>query len=265
MRIVLLVCAMAVAAAAQTPTVTNARLETKAVNGNALEFLHKTVASENGPMWFGYAVESDGPPSDSCETRLEDGRGEVAQKRAVHLEGSRELLVLYRTQNHEIQKIRPVSGECPLDAGGLRFVWITGVDAASSLALLSEQVSQREKEVALLTIGMHAKGGTEALIRFAKQDPSSHVRGQALFWLAQKAGQKSVRAIQDALENDPDTEVKTKAVFALQQLPKGEGVPLLIQVAKTNRNAEVRKQAMFWLGQSGDPRALAFFEEILAR
>jgi hypothetical protein len=27
----------------------------------------------------------------------------------------------------------------------------------------------------------------------------------------------------------------------------------------------VRKQAMFWLGQSKDPRALKFFEEILSR
>ena len=54
-------------------------------------------------------------------------------------------------------------------------------------------------------------------------------------------------------------------MFALSQLPKEEGVPMLIQVAKTNRNPEVRKQAMFWLGQSDDPRALAFFQEVLAR
>ena len=59
--------------------------------------------------------------------------------------------------------------------------------------------------------------------------------------------------------------MKKKAVFALSQLPKDEGVPMLIQVARTNRNAEVRKQAMFWLGQSKDPRAVQFFEEILAR
>ena len=61
----------------------------------------------------------------------------------------------------------------------------------------------------------------------------------------------------------PNTEVKKKAVFALSQLPKDEGVPLLINVARTNANPEVRKQAMFWLGQSKDPRALAFFEEVL--
>jgi hypothetical protein len=36
-------------------------------------------------------------------------------------------------------------------------------------------------------------------------------------------------------------------------------------VARKNRNKEVRKDAMFWLGQSGDPRALAFFEEVLTK
>ena len=53
-------------------------------------------------------------------------------------------------------------------------------------------------------------------------------------------------------------------MFALSQMPAEEGVPLLINVARTNSNPEVRKQAMFWLGQSKDPKALAFFEEVLA-
>jgi HEAT repeat protein len=48
-------------------------------------------------------------------------------------------------------------------------------------------------------------------------------------------------------------------------LPKEEGVPRLIEVAETNHNREVRRQAMFWLGQSNDPRALAFFEKVLAQ
>jgi HEAT repeat protein len=74
-----------------------------------------------------------------------------------------------------------------------------------------------------------------------------------------------VAAITGAIENDPETEVKKKAVFALSQLPKDEGVPMLIQVARTNKNGEVRKQAMFWLGQSKDPRAVRFFEDILTK
>jgi len=103
------------------------------------------------------------------------------------------------------------------------------------------------------------------MIRMAHDDQSGHVRGQAMFWLAQKAGKKAAGAITDAIENDPDTATKKAAVFALTQMPADEGVPLLIQVAKTNKNPVVRKQAFFWLGQSKDPRALAFFEQVLSR
>ena len=91
------------------------------------------------------------------------------------------------------------------------------------------------------------------------------MRGQALFWLATRASREALSAITGAIENDPDTEVKKKAVFALSQMPKDEGVPRLIDVARTNKNGEVRKQAMFWLGQSNDPRAIKFFEEILLK
>jgi hypothetical protein len=105
----------------------------------------------------------------------------------------------------------------------------------------------------------------DTLIGMAKNDRAPEVRSQALFWLAQKAGKKGAAAIQDAIRDDPETEVKKRAVFALTQLPKDEGVPELIRVARTNRNPAVRKQAFFWLGQSKDPRALAFFEEVLTK
>jgi HEAT repeat protein len=120
----------------------------------------------------------------------------------------------------------------------------------------------REKAIFALSISKEPQA-VDTMIAVAHNDASSHVRGQALFWLAQKAGKKAVGAISDVIDRDPDTEVKKKAVFALQKLPDGEGVPLLIQVARNNRNPAVRKQAMFWLGQSNDPRALTFFEEVL--
>ena len=76
---------------------------------------------------------------------------------------------------------------------------------------------------------------------------------------------QNLASMRDAIDNDPDTDVKKKAVFALSQLPNDEGVPKLIDVARNNRNAVVRKQAMFWLGQTNDPRALKFFEDVLLR
>lgn len=130
--------------------------------------------------------------------------------------------------------------------------------------IVTQDASDRVREKAIFALSISREPqAVDTMIAVARGDASSHVRGQALFWLAQKAGKKAAGAISEALEKDPDTEVKKKAVFALQQLPNGEGVPMLIQVARTNRNPAVRKQAMFWLGQSNDPRALAFFEEVL--
>jgi len=148
--------------------------------------------------------------------------------------------------------------------------WLGSARGARGFEMLKKIVREdsspriREKAVFALYVSRQA-GATDEIIRAAKEDASSKVRGQALFWLAQKAGSKAAGAITAAIENDPDTEVKKKAVFALSQLPKDDGVPKLIEVARNNRNPAVRKQAMFWLGQSNDPRALSFFEEVLKR
>jgi len=148
--------------------------------------------------------------------------------------------------------------------------WLGAAREKAGLALLEKMAKgDPSSEVrAQVTFGLsvsHEQGAVEDMIRMAHDDQSTHVRGQALFWLAHKAGQKAVGAITGAIDNDPDTDVKKKAVFALSQLPKDEGVPKLIEVAQTNHNREVRKQAMFWLGESHDPRALAFFEKVLTQ
>jgi HEAT repeats len=149
-------------------------------------------------------------------------------------------------------------------------VWAGEARGAAGVQLLKHMAnSEPSSEVrAHVTFALSISRESDAIdemIRMAHEDASGHVRGQALFWLAQKAGKKASDAITGAIDNDPETEVKTKAVFALSQMPKEDGVPKLIQVAETNRNPEVRKQAMFWLGQSNDPRALQFFEKVLAK
>jgi hypothetical protein len=103
------------------------------------------------------------------------------------------------------------------------------------------------------------------LLAMARTDSSPRVRGEAIFWLAQIGGRKEAEQITAAIENDPETEVKKKAVFALSQMHGGQGVPLLITLARTNKNPVVRKQAIFWLGESRDPRALDFLEEMLTK
>jgi len=268
----------AVFAQAPRPNLINAKFESRAFSG--------TLASQiqsSAPTWFGYAIKTARGDHQSCcwsgsnlcGCRLEGGgsgtvtNGQVSNG-AISLEGTDTLAVLFRVENNQVEKVHVYSLNCPLDAGGLSFVWLTDVPAATSISylekLIASSTSDHRLDSALFAISQHdAPQGLDALIRLAKNDPLAHTRGQALFWLAQKAGQRASATIQNAIENDPDTGVKKRAVFALSQLPKDEAVPKLIEIARNQKNREVQKQAFFWLGQTHDPRALAFFEQVLTK
>jgi HEAT repeat protein len=266
--------------------VTNGRLVPQAASSGLASTVKTISASQTEPVWIGYTAPARRGDFEMCcgqngywgSCGLEPRDSSTYQRTTTsgggtaRLEGPETVMVLLRVEDKSVQKIRTFSLDCELDAGGRTIYWLDSVKGADSVAYLSSFVSDegsrndRLSSSALAAIAMHGDpSSVPALIKFARQDPSSQVRGNALFWLAQRAGEKAASEITAAIERDPDTEVKRRAVFALSQLPKDEGVPLLIQTARTNRNPVVRKQAMFWLGQSKDPRALAFFEEILGK
>ena len=108
------------------------------------------------------------------------------------------------------------------------------------------------------------------LLRIAKADAGGRRgrRHDVVFWLGQYAaaklsGSDDPFAARGARDDSDEEDVKEHAVFALSQLRNGEGVEPLIQVARTNKDQRVRAKAMFWLGESGDPRALDLFEQVL--
>lgn len=105
-----------------------------------------------------------------------------------------------------------------------------------------------------------------ALVKLARDDSRPYeTRKQAVFWLGQAAGDVVGSLDSLATDDNVDRQVREQAVFALSQRPHEEGVPALIQIAKNNRDPEVRRKALFWLGESGDPRAIDLFEEILTK
>lgn len=340
---------------ADMPSFENAKVEQRSATRPLSEEIKSWTDGATSARWLGYSV----PAINSSEhviccndnwnetrncgsCRLEGGNHGTTfgskDSGTAKLEGPRYAVILLRAEAGKIGRVRVLSEDCTLDAGGLHVTWLKDVNPAGSVKFLTglvhngsfEEHGDSVYQGALMAIAMHADAAAEtamqsfvapdqpeslrkqtgfwlgaargaageklleklansdpspevraqvafdlsvskepeavdAIIRMAHDDASSHVRGQALFWLAQKAGKKAAQTITGAIENDPDTEVKKKAVFALSQMPKDEGVPKLIEVAQNNHNPEVRKQAMFWLGQSGDPRALAFFEKVLSK
>lgn len=90
------------------------------------------------------------------------------------------------------------------------------------------------------------------------------LREKAIFWVAQAAADRAAGPL-EAIAGDPDDDddIREHAVFALSQLDGDAGVPALIRIVRARRDPRIVRKALFWLGQSEDPRALAFFEEIL--
>ena len=269
---------LAVGAFAQDsqPSVTNATIENRTFSGSLSAALRG-----DSPRWFGYEVKTKTGANNACcwgdeqrygcglEGQTSMGALATTKPTPIELEGSTKMVVLFRVEKDTVGKVHAYSLSCPLDGGGLPFVWLTGVPADESLRYLKTLAGNESNRIsngALFAISRHDHPEAGAtLVALAKSDPSSHTRSQALFWLAQIAGVQAAATITNAIENDPDTKVKRQAVFALSQLPKDEGIPKLIDIARTQRNPEVRKQAFFWLGQSHDPRALAFFEGVLGK
>ncbi|MBA3269024.1 MAG: HEAT repeat domain-containing protein [Acidobacteria bacterium] len=261
MRTILCLAIVALCAnpAEAQPRVTNGELRQAVISG-ALTRASLEGLARAGAAWVGYTVPARDGEHHMCAS--------VGTTNPVPLEGSGMVQLLYRLEAGAVTRIRMFSDDCALDAGGLTVHWLNAVSPVESVAVLAgfinATVSTRLADSALAALGMHQEPtALDRLLTAARAGATPQIRGQALFWLAQRAGDKAVGAITDAIARDPETDVKKRAVFALSQLPRDEGVPRLIDVARTNANPAVRKQAMFWLGQTKDARALKFFEDIL--
>jgi len=93
---------------------------------------------------------------------------------------------------------------------------------------------------------------------------AEETREEAVFWLGQMAGDRVAGDLEDLTADDRiDLEVREAAVFALSELDGDEGIEALLRIARGDGDPRIREKAMFWLADSGDPRALALFEEIL--
>ena len=276
--------------------IANANVETRSVT-TTLEREIQAIASQGRAVWIGYrtamipgerhmccsdSVANTGSCCGMC--RLESGGGVTMTRGGdsntgasrIVLEPPSDILIMARVENGAIVQLRTFTPDCDIDGSAMPVVWLENVRPADSEAWLTTLVRtdtagdrDRDNRVvrpAISALAVHpGQSAVTALVSLARDDRRTSIRSHALFWLSQRAGQQAVSAINNALENDPEIEVKRRAVFALSQLPADEGVPLLIQLARTHRNVEVRRQAMFWLGQSKDPRAINFFEEVLTK
>lgn len=321
----LLLLAAALPLAAQPKLLVNAKTATRsAASGLEREF-KSLLTAQPQPAWIGYSVPSTRSENLGCDY-VRDGN---LTSGVVHLEPPDSVIVMFRLENNQLGRIRSISPYCEIDAGGVPVHWLTDVQAAQSVALLST-LADRDgfSSSAVHAIALHADAsadqalerflaanqpqnvrlravsylgsrpnGLDALKKLIASDPDSRVReravsslansrrpealelltsiartdndarlrSQAVSGLGRKSGANVIATLTAVIEKDADPGVRKRAISALQSMPNGEGVPVLIQLARTQRDLELRKHAMSTLQNTRDPRAIAFFEEVIKK
>jgi HEAT repeat protein len=106
----------------------------------------------------------------------------------------------------------------------------------------------------------------DKLFQVARDDASVDLRRQAIRLLGERAGKRSLDFLSATAQSpDGNTEVQMQAIRAISEREADESVPLLIKIARSHPNQLIRKQAIRSLGESGDPRAIEFFREVLTK
>jgi hypothetical protein len=182
------------------------------------------------------------------------------------------LLFLYQVEKGScrISDVQLLAPDRTYDLGGEHLTWLGTADETQGLefirVLLAQDNNRNLREDLVFTLYLFKGPAALAdLIGLARSDPDEHIRKEAIFWLGQKASAAAVKALGEVIASPETLEIKKHAVFAISQLPEEKSTPMLMQIARQNPQPRLRKEAIFWLGQSGDPRALDFFEEILLK
>jgi hypothetical protein len=225
----------AVGLTAQTPQIQNAQVETRAVTSLSRDVAALT-AQATTPRWVAWQVPMIDGERGLCCTYYSDGmvnpvRGctmEPADPDAartppdfpaptgpVQLEAGTTLTVYVRLVEGRIERMRVLSDDCPVDAGGREVQWLTGVSGADSVAFLRQL------------------------------------------------------AINEALDVDVRSRLATAAVRGIALHRDPAAVATLIELASVKavspHTISTRREAMTGLGQSRDPRAVAFLQQVITR
>ena len=124
-----------VRAAAQTPRLSNGRLENHTLSAGLAKDLPALAATLTEPTWIGYAQPLIDGDHEMCDY-WNDGDRYSRSTDPIRLEPADFFFVLFRVEDKQITRIRTYSANCPLDAGGKAVHWFTNVAVGDSVAYL---------------------------------------------------------------------------------------------------------------------------------
>jgi HEAT repeat protein len=241
----------------QQPKVTHAQMSVKAGDN-----LQREIAATQTSTWIGYAV--------ATTHRVDSGWDGVEYLEGTNTEDMQTMrdsrpippaAILLRVTSGKVERIQIESLDRDIDAGGLPFVWLTGVSPADSVKTLKSVVEasmaeaakaaanppvpvstgdrerdrierdvqreparklQRIEDRGLTAIAIEScPEATAALKQFTAASYAEPMREKAAFWLANERGAEGLQTVTALLKSDNDEAFRVKLVFDLT-LVKGD-------------------------------------------
>lgn len=285
LRLVIMGAALTAQASGQTapqPKSENAKVEQRSVVGSFAQTVDGWAKTASKPQWLGYAVPAvsgdrqvccsngnwNGSDNGCGPCRLESGdHGSNINLRGdkVKLEGPQSLVVLLRAENGRIGRMRTVSEDCTIDAGGLQVTWLSDVKPAESVKYLEQFVTAQEfdehghdrlSRAALTAIALTGDpSADQAIASFTAPDKPEGMRREASFWAGEARGAAGLVLLKRMAKNDPSSEVRAQVTFALSVSRENDAVDEMIRMAHEDTSTHVRGQALFWLAQKAGKKA----------
>jgi HEAT repeat protein len=247
---------------AQQPTIVHGQVTAETAShglGAVLDGLKK----QKDVVWVGYSIPVVSKFTSGWNASridyLEGNNGAIVNESEGNSPSFDRAVILLRVAEGAVMKLHIESPDRELDAGGLRFVWLNGVEADDSVHVLTDLARQgdvrRLRDSAVFAIGVHqTNAATTALIGLAAPGNDPGLREKAAFWLANQRGKEGLAAILKFAREDSDPKFREKLAFDLTLSKDPAALNELIRMAHEDASPQVRKQAQFWMANKGGKR-----------
>jgi HEAT repeat protein len=253
--------AAALPLAAQPKLLVNAKPDTRSAAAGLEQTFRPLVTAQPQPAWIAYSV-----PSTRAGLGCDYVRDGWSQPGVIHLEPPDHAVILYRVDSGAVERIRTLSPDCEIDAGGLPVHWLADVKPAESVALLDAFATQRERfmDGAMSAIASHSDPSADAALQryLAPSQPES-VRLRVVSWFGNMRGHRGFEVLKSLIASDPSDRVRERAISTLGNSKEPEALDLLLATARKDANPRLRMQALSALNRHSGATVLATFKDAI--
>ena len=215
---------------------------------------------ENAVFWL--SQTRDPRVVDVLEQMLMQSNDRSIQQKAVY-----SLSQVNNQRAFELLRAYAERKDAPVEVRADAIFWLSQGGRAVNVTYLRDLYSRltedelKDKVIFALT---QSREGRPVLLEIAKDTrENSERRQQAIFSIGQ--GSNNIADLAALYGTLDGADLKEQVIFSISQSSDRAALDKLMEIARTDKDKGAREKAVFWIGQSRDPRAVKFIEELINR